>query len=78
MNKIQSYFFNRQEQKKLKQRKKNAALRAQGKDPLKGWGKMIDSGFGGINKSSSIGVTKTSKLDNLGFLKEQSENIRKK
>lgn len=39
----------RQERKKAELRLKNARLRAQGKEPLKGWGKMVDTGFGGLN-----------------------------
>lgn len=31
-------------------RRKNAKLRAEGKDPLKGWNKMVDTGLGGLNK----------------------------
>ncbi|MBR8699897.1 hypothetical protein I8F96_12470 [Enterococcus casseliflavus] len=33
---------------------KNARLRAQGKEPLKGWGKMVDTGIGGANKANPI------------------------
>lgn len=31
-------------------RRKNAKLRAEGKDPLKVWNKMVDTGLGGLNK----------------------------
>lgn len=40
----------RKARKKAMLRQKNAQLRAQGKDPLKGWGTMVDSGYGGINR----------------------------
>ena len=31
-------------------RLKNDRLRAQGKEPLKGWQQMVDTGLGGLNK----------------------------
>ena len=40
--------------KSEKLRLKNDKLRAKGKDPLKGWGKMVDTGLGGLNKASLI------------------------
>lgn len=45
-------------QKIEKLRIKNAKLRAQGKDPLKGWGKMVDTG--GAN---ATGMTKNKKYE---------------
>ncbi|WP_270279482.1 hypothetical protein [Vagococcus bubulae] len=40
--------------KSEKIRLKNDKLRAKGKDPLKGWGKMVNTGLGGLNKASMI------------------------
>ena len=40
----------KKEAKKQELRKKNAELRKQGKDPLKGWGQMMDTGAGGFTK----------------------------
>ncbi|MGX7328746.1 hypothetical protein [Enterococcus bulliens] len=61
----------RKARKKAMLRQKNAQLRAQGKNPLKGWGTMVDSGYGGINNG-------TSKLDTKPFLLEEQRRIRKK
>lgn len=44
----------RKEAKKQALRLKNAKLRAAAKEPLKGWGKMVDTGIGGANKANPI------------------------
>jgi len=44
----------KKETKKQALRSKNAKLRAAGKEPLKGWGKMVDTGIGGANKANPI------------------------
>lgn len=44
----------KKETKKQALRLKNAKLRAAGKEPLKGWGKMVDTGIGGANKANPI------------------------
>ena len=44
----------KKEVKKQALRLKNAKLRAAGKEPLKGWGKMVDTGIGGANKANPI------------------------
>ncbi|MFB8635525.1 hypothetical protein [Enterococcus casseliflavus] len=44
----------KKEEKKQALRLKNAKLRAAGKEPLKGWGKMVDTGIGGANKANPI------------------------
>ncbi|MFB8608375.1 MULTISPECIES: hypothetical protein [Enterococcus] len=75
IGRMKNFFKQRKEKKKEKLRKKNAYLRSQGKDPLKGWGSMIDSGYGGINKNDSIN---TGKFDNTDFRKTQAEEITKK
>ncbi len=41
-------------EKKAALRKKNAALRAAGKDPTKGWGTMVHTEVGGFNKANPI------------------------
>ncbi|MFW7364084.1 hypothetical protein [Vagococcus fluvialis] len=53
-------------------RLKNDELCAKGKDPLKGWGKMIDTGLGGINKAQA-GVVNN--FDNKGFIADQQKEI---
>ncbi|OTN75921.1 hypothetical protein A5886_000997 [Enterococcus sp. 8G7_MSG3316] len=68
------YVTAKREAKKDRLRRKNAALRAQGKEPLKGWGKMVDSGFGGLNKNDTVN---SAQLDNMGFRKHQAEEIGK-
>ncbi|MGX4686102.1 hypothetical protein JNUCC83_04290 [Vagococcus sp. JNUCC 83] len=58
------------EKKLLKSEKirlKNDKLRAKGKDPLKGWGKMVNTGLGGINKGSPI--------DTKDFVKDLQKDI---
>ena len=44
----------KKEAKKQALRLKNAKLRAAGKEPFKGWGKMVDTGIGGANKANPI------------------------
>lgn len=44
----------KKEAKKQALQLKNAKLRAAGKEPLKGWGKMVDTGIGGANKANPI------------------------
>ena len=75
IEKMKFFFKQRKEKKKEKLRKKNFHLRSQGKDPLKGWGSMINSGYGGINKND---LMNTGKFDNTDFRKTQSEEIAKK
>ena len=43
----------KKEAKKQALRLKNEKLLAAEKEPLKGWGKMVDTGIGGANKSGS-------------------------
>ncbi|MFW3578488.1 hypothetical protein ACN9KL_08600 [Vagococcus fluvialis] len=56
-------------------RLKNDELRAKGKDPLKGWGRMIDTGLGGINKAQA-GVVNN--FDNKGFIADQQKKLLEK
>lgn len=53
--------------KSEKIRLKNDKLRAKGKDPLKGWGKMVDTGLGGLNKVNFI--------DTKDYVKDLQKNI---
>lgn len=53
-------------------RLKNDKLRAQGKDPLKGWGKMVNTGLGGINKGQAGLINN---FDNKGFIADQQKEI---
>ncbi|KAF1299285.1 hypothetical protein BAU15_01170 [Enterococcus sp. JM4C] len=67
---------NRKIEKKQKLREKNAQLRAEGKDPLKGWNVMVDTGAGGINSSglsqnSSINPIDKSSKGETYFASEQ-------
>ncbi|RHH66300.1 MULTISPECIES: hypothetical protein [Vagococcus] len=65
------------EKKLLKSEKiriKNDKLREQGKSPLKGWGKMVDTGLGGINKAN---IPIINSFDNMDYIKDQQKNIAK-
>lgn len=70
-------FKARKAAKKQKLREKNFKLAQEGKDIHKGWGKMMDTGVGGLNKLDNIEVTKTGKLDNMGYRQNQAEEIGK-
>lgn len=63
-------------------REKNNLLRKKGKDPLKGWGKMINTGYGGINSMNRDGGTgakpRSSEIDNKQYFLEEQKNTRKK
>ena len=58
--------------KSEKIRIKNDKLRSQGKDPLKGWGKMVNTGFGGLNKAN---VQIINDFDNTGHIKDLQQSI---
>lgn len=51
---------------------KNDQLRANGKDPLKGWGKMVDTKFGG---GGSVGISEGNSLafDKMGAVVEDQK-----
>lgn len=57
-----------------KLRLKNDKLRAKGKDPLKGWGKMVNTGLGGINKGATI-ENRASMIDTKDFIKDLQKDI---
>ncbi|EIA6407667.1 hypothetical protein K7P65_002681 [Enterococcus faecalis] len=61
-------------------RAKNFKLRQQGKDPLKGWGKMINTGSGGFNSMNRDGATTNNnwsrEIDNKAFFIEEQKNNR--
>lgn len=60
--------------KSEKLRLKNDKLRAKGKDPLKGWGKMVNTGLGGINKGATI-ENRASMIDTKDFIKDLQKDI---
>lgn len=49
-----SFFKEIKEQRQQKKEAKKQELRKQGKDPLKGWGQMMNTGAGGFNKANPI------------------------
>ncbi|SLM84647.1 MULTISPECIES: hypothetical protein [Vagococcus] len=57
--------------KSEKIRLKNDKLRAKGKDPVKGWGQMINTGLGGINKGENL----SARFDNKGFIASEQKKI---
>lgn len=63
-------FKKRRVDKSEKLREKNAKLRREGKEPLKGWGKMINTGLGGLNNQGN-------EIDNRAFWREEQKNARK-
>lgn len=60
--------------KSEKIRLKNDKLRAKGKDPLKGWGKMVNTGLGGINKGASV-ENRANMIDTKDFIKDLQKEI---
>ncbi|WP_270279956.1 hypothetical protein [Vagococcus bubulae] len=63
--------------KSEKIRIKNDKLRAEGKDPLKGWGKMVDTGFSGGGSGVTGGLNGGSiNIDNMGATVEEQKNKR--
>lgn len=67
-------FMGKRKEKRIvrneKLREKNAKLRREGKEPLKGWGKMINTGLGGLNNQGN-------EIDNRAFWREEQKNARK-
>lgn len=63
--------------KSEKIRIKNDQLRAKGKDPLKGWGKMVDTGFSGGGSGVTGGLNGASvNIDNMNATIEEQKNKR--
>ncbi|MGX7132095.1 hypothetical protein [Enterococcus songbeiensis] len=60
---------------------KNAKLRAEGKDPLKGWNRMVDTGLGGLNKGgmAANGVIDMTgeNLGTMNFFSEEQKELAK-
>ncbi|EOL50736.1 hypothetical protein [Enterococcus caccae] len=57
MDKISDFFEDRRRAKYKRTREKNDRLRAKGKTPVKkGWGTMVNTGTGGINRDPSTRV----------------------
>lgn len=57
IDKILDYFDDRRKRKNKKIREKNDRLRANGRTPVKkGWGKMVDTGSGGMNQDRTVRI----------------------
>ncbi len=73
--KMEVYLKKRRGEKSEKVRKKNSES---GKDRTKGWGKMVDTGFGGLNSMNQPHDTVTSwqhEMDNKAFITEEQQRI---
>ena len=73
--KMEVYLKERRGEKSEKLRKKNSGS---GKDRTKGWGKMVDTGFGGLNSMNHAHDTGTSwqhEIDNKAFIAEEQRRI---
>ncbi|HHK2097286.1 TPA: hypothetical protein ACQQMB_002041 [Enterococcus hirae] len=69
--KMEEYSQRRREEKSEKIRMKNLKT---GKKPTKGWGKMVDTGYGGLNSltnSSEISKYFSAESDIKGFIAEE-------
>lgn len=75
--KMEEYSQRRREEKSEKIRMKNLKT---GKKPTKGWGKMVDTGYGGLNSlthSSEISKYFSAESDIKGFITEEQKRIGK-
>lgn len=75
--KMEEYSQRRREEKSEKIRLKNLK---KGKKPTKGWGKMVDTGYGGLNlltHSSEISKYFSAESDIKGFIAEEQKRIGK-
>ena len=75
--KMEEYSQRRREEKSEKIRLKNLKT---GKKPTKGWGKMVDTGYGGLNAlthSSEISKYFSAESDIKGFIAEEQKRIGK-
>ena len=75
--KMEEYSQRRREEKSEKIRMKNLKT---GKKPTKGWGKMVDTGYGGLNSltnSSEISKYFSAESDIKGFIAEEQKRIGK-
>ena len=73
--KMEVYLKERRGEKSEKVRKKNSES---GKDCTKGWGKMVNTGFGGLNSMNHAHDTVTSwqhEIDNKAFIAEEQRRI---
>ncbi|HCU83643.1 MAG TPA: hypothetical protein DGQ36_14670, partial [Enterococcus sp.] len=71
--KMEEYSQRRREEKSEKIRMKNLKT---GKKPTKGWGKMVDTGYGGLNSltnSSEISKYFSAESDIKGFIAEEQK-----
>lgn len=75
--KMEEYSQRRREEKSEKIRMKNLKT---GKKPTKGWGKMVDTGYDGLNSltnSSEISKYFSAESDIKGFIAEEQKRIGK-
>lgn len=73
--KMEVYLKERRGEKSEKLRKKNSES---GKDRTKGWGKMVDTGFGGLNSMNHAYDMVTvwqHEIDNKAFIAEEQRRI---
>lgn len=78
---LKESYKKRQLLKAQKLREKNAQLREEGKDPLNGWGKMVNTGFGGLNSGGSkangtVDLT-GGNLGTMNFFSEEQKQLAK-
>lgn len=77
ISKMEEYSQRRREEKSEKIRMKNLKT---GKKPTKGWGKMVDTGYDGLNSltnSSEISKYFSAESDIKGFIAEEQKRIGK-
>ncbi|EOH93515.1 hypothetical protein BH747_09810 [Enterococcus villorum] len=75
--KVELYLKERRGKRSEKLRMKNLKS---GKKPAKGWGKMVDTGFGGLNSlthSSEIGKSWSAEIDTKRFIAEEQKRVAK-
>ncbi|MGY3748659.1 hypothetical protein [Vagococcus acidifermentans] len=80
IEKIRQRHRDRQQRKKEALQKKNEKLRSEGKDPAAGWGKMVDTGGGGMNKaiiSQGKGIVDLTgqNLENANYFSEEQKRL---
>lgn len=64
------------EKRKQELRLKNAELRRSGKEPLKGWNQMVNTGMGGLNKSGPGSIDMTGKgLGTYNYYSEEQRQV---
>ncbi|MGM0125763.1 hypothetical protein IGI37_003164 [Enterococcus sp. AZ194] len=82
LKKISTKIAERKTRKREKILEKNRRLRAEGKDPLKGWNRMVNTGLGGLNRGGTVSNTVVNPLDKntegtYNYFGEEQKNIAK-